>query len=185
MTEAEELVGVLTDEECRQYAERQTAGKLTAEDAENCQRFTKHDISRICEHLPLQTQPMLYAGPLGMVLLRNVAHCKKQASRDVAAGLRALIEDIRSARPDGLFPKLSPESGLDKGAGSLDHKSAALAWSLTGPVADDFWRERSIETLNGLIEAVLSQKFDDEIETLGRLVGGHDGKYDLEPIDAK
>ena len=185
MTEADELVGVLTDEECRQYAERQTAGKLTAEDAENCQRFTPRDISRICEHLPLQTQPMLYAGPLGMVLLRNVAHCKKQAARDVAAGLRLLIEDIQSARPDGLFPKLSPESGLSLGAGSLAHKSAALAWSLVSPVADDFWRERSIETLNGLIEAVLGQTFNDDIETLGRLAGGHDGKYTLETIDAK
>jgi hypothetical protein len=169
----------LTDAECLEYAQRQIARQLTEEDIENCKGFDSDDLRRICAHLPLQTQPFVYATPLGLVVFRNAAHVKQQAALDVAAGLKQLIADIETARPEGLFPRLNPEPALDKGLMSKGHRVSASAWALSGPLVDDLWRKEAVGILRGVIDAVESQRFDDGLEAIGKIVGGRDGKSDI------
>jgi len=170
----------LTDQQCLEYAQRQIARQLTDADIEACKGFDSEDLRRIASHLPLQTEPFMYATTLGLVVFRNVSHVKRQAALDVAAGLKQLVEDIATARPEGLFPRLNPAPALDMGVMSKEHRVSASAWALSGPLVDDLWRKESVAILRGVIDAVESQRFDDDgLEAIGKIVGGRDGKHDV------
>jgi len=158
----------LTDAECFAYAQRQIARELTPEDAERCKDFDSEDLRRIASHLPLQTQPFLIPDVAGRPLLvRNKAHVLMAKSRELAERLEALALDVEHAR--GLFYDRRPEPGAHAGLGSVEHKTAALAY----PVADamtEHWRQEAAAVLRSLAETARNQRFDlgdDSIEALG------------------
>jgi len=165
----------LTDEECFAYARRQLARQLTEADAERCKTFDDADLARIASHLPLQTEPFTLVTGLGIFLVRNSAHQKLQAARAMADDLRKLVHDIESK--SGYFTPLRPEQGIDRGIKSQAHRVGAMAWPVADALVDDFWRPRAVEALNGLIAAILAQKFSDAdaAEVIGKVGTGPRG----------
>jgi len=165
----------MTDEECRLYAERQLARQLTPEDIEACKGFDDDDLRRIAAHLPLQLEPFTLVTGLGIFLVRNSAHQKLHAARVMAEDLRKLVHDLETK--SGYFPPLRPEQGIDRGIKSQAHRVGAMAWPVADSLADDFWRPRAVEALNGLISAILAQKFSDAdaAEVIGKVGTGPRG----------
>jgi len=165
----------MTDEECRLYAERQIARQLTPEDIEACKGFDDDDLRRIAAHLPLQLEPFTLVTGLGIFLVRNSAHQKLHAARVMAEDLRKLVHDLETK--SGYFPPLRPEQGIDRGIKSQAHRVGAMAWPVADSLADDFWRPRAVEALNGLIAAILAQKFSDAdaAEVIGKVGTGPRG----------